>query len=121
MLRKIVMASAFLFAASSTVALAGGKQDFDLVNKTGYTIEEVYVAPSSSNDWQEDVLGEGTLANGKTKHITFSRAGNICKWDLKVVYTDKETAEWEQFDLCTTSKIFIHYDRKTGETSAEYE
>lgn len=67
------------------------------------------------------MLGEGTLANGKTAHITFSRAGNTCKWDLKVVYTDKEAAEWEKFDLCTTSKIFIHYDRKTGETSAEYE
>lgn len=121
MFRKIALASALLLAASTSAALAGSKQDFDLVNKTGYTIDEVYVAPSSSDDWEEDVLGDGVLANGKTTHIRFKRAGNTCKWDLKVVYTDKETAEWEEFDLCTTSKIIIHYDRKSGETSAEYE
>lgn len=120
MIRKVLMAAALLsFGAGA--AFAAGKQDFDLVNKTGYPIEEVYVAPSSSDDWQEDVLGEGILENGKKVHIRFNRATKTCKWDLKVVYSDKETAEWNEFDLCETSKIIIKYDRKSGETSAEYE
>lgn len=110
-----------LTAGFAGSAWAAGKQDFDLVNKTGYVIDEVYVAPSSSDDWEEDVLGEGVLENGRTVHIRFNRATKTCKWDLMVVYTDKETAEWEGFDLCETSKIIIKYDRKSGETSAEYE
>ncbi|OJX68656.1 hypothetical protein [Magnetospirillum sp. 64-120] len=120
MIRKVLMAAAVLVVGAGS-AFAAGKQDFDLVNKTGYPIEEVYVAPSSSDDWQEDVLGQDILENGKKVHIRFNRATKTCKWDLKVVYSDKETAEWEEFDLCETSKIIIKYDRKSGETSAEYE
>lgn len=116
-----LVAAAVVMAGFSTAALAGSKQDFTLVNKTGYAIEEVYVSPSAASDWQEDVLGQDTLPNGQKVHIKFNRATQTCKWDLMVVYTDKETAEWEQFDLCTTSTITIRYDRASGETSAEYE
>lgn len=54
-------------------------------------------------------------------HIRFNRATKTCKWDLMVVYSDRETAEWNEFDLCDTSKIIFKYNRKSGETSAEYE
>jgi hypothetical protein len=37
-------------------AVAQGKQDFSLVNQTGYDISEVYVSPANSSDWEEDVL-----------------------------------------------------------------
>lgn len=120
-MRKIALLTAAMIVSSSPAAFAGGKQDFDLVNKTGYAIDEVYVSPSNASDWQEDVLGQGTLPNGNSIHIRFSRNTNVCKWDVKVVYTDGESAEWDEFDLCETSKITIHYNRKTGETSAEYE
>ncbi len=119
-MRKIALLAA-LFAGVATGALAQGKQDFNLVNKTGYTIDQVYVAPSHSDEWEEDVLGEDQLPNGRSVQIRFSRAAKTCKWDLKVVYADSDTAEWQEFDLCTTSKIIIKYDRKSGETSAEYE
>ncbi|MCA1908037.1 MAG: hypothetical protein LDL39_06725 [Magnetospirillum sp.] len=49
MFRNIVTVAVFLALGAGPV-LAAGKQDFDLVNKTGYPIEEVYVAPSSSDD-----------------------------------------------------------------------
>jgi hypothetical protein len=105
---------------SATAALAGD-QDFTLTNKTGYTISEVYVSPSKSSEWEEDVLGQAVLADGDNVEIKFSRATTSCKWDLKVVYDDKETAEWDGFDLCTISKISISYNRKSGETWATSE
>lgn len=102
-------------------ALADGKQNFSLLNKTGYTISEVYVAPSKSASWEEDVLGRDQLPNGSTVDIIFSRKEKVCKWDLMVVYEDGEEAEWAGFDLCTVSRIAISYNRKTGETWATYE
>ena len=59
----------FLGAAITAVALpclvllafAQGKQNFTLVNQTGYDISEVYVSPANSSDWEEDVLGEDIL------------------------------------------------------------
>lgn len=119
-LRKTLLATAVAAAAlTSSVAFAAGKQDFTLTNKTGYVINEVYVSPSQSDDWQNDVLGQDTLDNGQTVHIKFSRATQACEWDLKVTYTDGESAEWNNFNLCEVSKIRIFYTN--GETSAEYE
>ena len=120
-MRTTLAAAAALWAMAASPVLAQGKQDFDLVNKTGYTIDEVYVAPSSSSDWEEDVLGRDVLNDGEAVHINFNRATKTCKWDLKVVYSDKEEAEWDSFDLCQVSKITIKYNRSSGATSAEYE
>jgi hypothetical protein len=118
--KTLSLATVLGFACLAT-AHADGRQDFDLVNKTGYTIDEVYVSPSHADDWQDDVLGQDALGNGDRVHIRFSRNAPGCLWDLMVVYDDKESAEWEEFDLCKTSKIIIRYNRKTGETSADYE
>lgn len=121
MIRKTVLMALAVTIAFASAALAQSKQDFDLVNKTGYTIDQVYVTPAHANDWQEDVLGRDTLSNGEGVHIRFSRGSKGCLWDLKVVFTDNEIAEWHDFDLCATSKIIIRYNRKTGETFADYE
>ncbi len=121
--RKIVVApivflALLLFAAS---AMAQGSQDFNLTNKTGYDIHEVYVSPSNEESWEEDVLDQDILSNGQSVIIRFPHSPGTCVWDLLVVYDDGEQAEWEDFDLCKTSKINIHYNRKSGETWAEYQ
>ncbi len=106
---------------AATTALAQGKQNFTLVNQTGYTIAEVYVSPSKSDSWDADVMDMDVLPNNTEVDITFSRKEKSCMWDLKVVYDDGETAEWEGFNLCEVSTIAISYNRKTGETWATYE
>jgi hypothetical protein len=114
--------AAVAFVVAPVVAQEEGKQDFTLVNKTGYVISEVYVSPSKADDWQEDVLGQDTLDDASSVDIHFHRSTHACKWDLKVVYkVDNTSAEWHDFDLCSVSKITIHYNEKTEETSATYE
>ena len=102
-------------------AMAQGKQNFTLKNRTGYTISEVYVSPSKVSSWEEDVLGRDELAHGEEFEISFSRSEKSCIWDLKVVYDDGEPAEWSNFNLCEVSTIKIFYDRKRDTTWAEYD
>src|SRR5687768_5218192 len=83
---------------------AAGDQDFTLRNRTGYTIDQVYVSSVDTNSWEEDVLGRDTLGNGEAWEIEFSRSEDECNWDLKVVYDDGETAEWGDVNLCATSE-----------------
>lgn len=117
--KGITFTSIFLLCAQGAVA---GNQDFTLVNKTGYEIGEVYVAPSKSDEWEEDVLGQDVLVDGDRVDITFSRKTKSCFWDMKVVYTiDNTTAEWDRFNLCEVSKIKIFYNAETDSTSATYE
>jgi hypothetical protein len=119
-----------LLVAAVTVALAiaapagaqEAKQDFRLVNKTGYELKALYVAPSKSDDWQEDVLGQDVLADGQAVNIHFSPKTKTCQFDLKVTYSDDDSnAVWEKIDLCTVEKITIHYDRKADQTSATFD
>ena len=118
----------FAFAAIAVAALSApalaedAKQDFRLVNRTGYELKALFVSPSKSDDWQEDVLGQEVLEDGKAVNVHFSPKVKTCKWDLKVVYTeDDSNAVWQNIDLCSVDKITIHYDRKNDVTRASFD
>ena len=48
------------------------KQDFKLVNRTGYELKELYVSPNKASDWQDDVLGQATLGDGGSVDTNFT-------------------------------------------------
>jgi hypothetical protein len=119
-MRRAALAAATMGALAilGTSALASD-QDFSLVNATGYDISELYVAPSKTSDWQEDVLGQDVLGDGQHANVKFSRTEDTCHWDLKVVYSDdNSSAEWIGVNLCELSTVTIKYDADSGETSA---
>ncbi len=125
-MRQTMMAFglALVAAAPLTTPLfaAEAKQDFTLVNKTGYEIEKVFVSPSKSGDWEEDVLGKDTLDDAESVNIHFKRSSKTCKWDLKVVYSvDSSSAYWYDIDLCSVQKITIRYDKKRDKTTASFD
>jgi hypothetical protein len=117
-----VKALVALFALAMLIcpaALAQGKQDFTLVNQTGVLISEVYVSPHSAEDWEEDILGQDTLANGDSVDITFSPKERAKLWDLKVVDSKGNSIEWESLNLLEISKVTLHY--KNGKAWADLE
>jgi hypothetical protein len=108
--------------AFSPIRAAAGPQDFELVNNTGSEIKNVYISPTSSDDWGDDVLGEDTLAAGDSQEIKFPESrGDACHWDLKVTYDNDTSHEWKDVNLCTISKLTINFDEGTHETSASSE
>ena len=114
--------AAAAFAVTAPATADDAKQDFTLVNKTGYELKELYVSPSKADDWQDDILGQDVLEDGKAVNIHFSPKAKTCKWDLKVVYTDDDSsAVWQNIDLCSVDKITIHYDRKNDVTRASFD
>jgi hypothetical protein len=113
---------------SETVVVAAApapvqaRQDFTLVNKTGYDIREVYISPADASDWEDDVLGDDELLDDDDQVIRFKRAEKTCKWDLKVVYSEDDSeAIWYAVDLCKVAQITIKYNNKTGKTSATFD
>jgi hypothetical protein len=114
------LAASALFCFASVAAFAGD-QDFTLYNVTGYTIDKVFVSPVGKTTWGSDILGTGQLEDGNKVDITFKASNDICHYDLKVVYTDDDTATWSDLNLCEISKVHLHYDRKAGVSRATYE
>jgi hypothetical protein len=125
-MRTILLALSFglcaLAGATESASAQEAKQDFKLVNKTGYELKELYVSPSKAADWQDDVLGQATLSDGGSIDIKFHRANTTCKWDLKVVYSvDSSNAVWSDIDLCTVEKITIKYNKEADQTTASFD
>ncbi len=101
-----------LTLAVGASVLSAGDQDFVLVNKTGYGIDEVYLSPVKAKTWGDDVMGKDTLADGEKVPIEFHHDATACNWDMKIVFEDKEEAVWEGFNLCKISEITLKYEGK---------
>ena len=85
---------------------------------SGNPIKHVFIDLSSSDEWTDDVLGRDILENGDTVSITFGKADRGCKWDMKVVYDDGESAVWSGFNLCQINAITLKWNKNTGVTTA---
>lgn len=107
------MGAAFLAAP----AARAGDQDFTLVNQTGIEIHKLYVAPHSSDDWEEDILGKDTLADGDSLDITFGRHETKGHWDLRIEDSKGNSMTWENLDLRVISEVTLHY--KDGKAWAD--
>ena len=95
--------------ASSPIAAKQSKLDFTLKNSTGLTIQEVFVSPDESDDWEEDVLGRDVLMNGESVDIEFARSEKSCDWDLKIKDAGGNEVEWDSLDLCVAAHIELKY------------
>lgn len=112
-----------LFALAMGISLPAvpswaGQQDFTLVNRTGYQIDEVYVSRSSSRNWGDDIMGKDALDDGNRVNISFNAPDRVCAWDMKVKYNDGDEATWNDINLCNISTVTLHWDRKRQVTRA---
>lgn len=112
----MALAGLSILAATNAVA---GDQDFTVVNHTGVEIHKLFVAPHSSDDWGDDILGKDTMAEGETLDITFSRHETAAHWDLKIEDSEGHSVEWESLNLKEISKVILHY--KDGKAWADVE
>jgi hypothetical protein len=115
-LKPAIVASCLAVVALASITLQATQQrrnlDFTLVNKTGLTINEVYLSPTNDDEWGEDVMGKDVLKNGEKVDITFSSSETECNWDLKIVDEDDDDVEWTKLNLCTANEITLMYEGK---------
>lgn len=110
-----------IIAQALPVHADNDKLDFTLVNKTGYGIKGVYVSPTESKDWGDNLISK-PLENGEALDISFNEKAKAEKWDIRIEWVDDDTAVvWKGYKLPEINKITLHYNRKTDETTAETE
>jgi len=115
---KLLVAFSVLAMIITATAMArSGKQDFVLHNETGVEIHELYLSPTTTDVWEEDVLGVDTLPAGESVKITFEDREHRAKWDLKVADGKGNSIEWENLNLIEISDVTLHY--KDGKAWAE--
>jgi len=108
-LSTMVVSAAFAQGTQNFVAAASqNKQDFTLHNETGLEIKEVYVSPTATENWEEDILGTDTLATGDSVDITFSRRQENM-WDMKVVFSNGKNNVWTKLNLSQLTDITVSF------------
>ena len=97
MIKSLKLAFLVIFALLSFGAQA---DDYyvEITNKTGYTIQYVYVSPDKSSEWEEDVLGSEVLMDGKTKRVNL-KGYKSPVFDIKLVDEDGDTYTYWDIDV----------------------
>ena len=101
---------AVIFSATISGTAFAGQQDFTLKNQTGRDIVNIYVTPSNSYYWNDDILGVDILYNGEATDIVFDRSETDRYWSMMATFSDGSDYVWENIDLFTVSEITLRYD-----------
>lgn len=103
----------------SSLVFAQSELDFTLVNETGFDIYSVYLSPSESSEWGDDVLDMDILENNNSVEIQFSPFEDAEFWDLKAVDEDGAEVVWEGIEPAVILQITISMEE--GEPVANIE
>ncbi|WP_376094659.1 hypothetical protein ACE7GA_01555 [Roseomonas sp. CCTCC AB2023176] len=101
MLRRALFALALLLPAVPAVAQTD--PSFNLVNRSGETINEIYVSSVQVNSWGQDLLGANVLANGQTFAVRLPNGQ--CENDIRVVYASGRNEERRRINTCPLSEV----------------
>ena len=97
--KLIAMIASLALAALPLPALAEDLT-FQLTNNSSHTITNFYTSPTATDNWEEDVFGEGVFPAGNTVPVTIADSSDQCVYDMKFV-TDAGVEFVESaIDLC---------------------
>jgi hypothetical protein len=78
--------------------------DLLVVNRSHSTVTQLYVSPTSADEWGIDRLAGDTLPVGKSVRVHLARPPE-CRFDVQVIYDDATREESHGVDLCRNRQI----------------
>jgi hypothetical protein len=82
----------------------GGDPSFNLVNRSGQPIREIYVSPARESHWGPDRLGANVLPDGRAFPVRLPPEAG-CQQDVRVVYADGRPEERRGQDTCRITEM----------------
>lgn len=103
-MNKTILATCLLLIAAPAFA-----EDvvFDLINSSSADLQELYVSPTGSDTWGDDILGVDVLASGEQGAVTIADGQETCAYDLRFVMDNDVTIEGTA-DLCETNEFTLN-------------
>lgn len=77
----------------------------EIVNQTGYTIQEFYASSVGQKSWQEDILGRDVLPSGSSVVINIDDGTGYCKYDFRAVFEDGDIVEQADVNVCEIGRF----------------
>jgi hypothetical protein len=107
---------AWLAAGAALVSLAspawaastdGKNRKVMVTNVSSQAVYNLYASPITAKTWEEDLLGQRTLAAGASIEANIDNGTNECMYDLKVILANGKAFEHRRVNVCAASKWVI--------------
>lgn len=91
------------------------------VNHTGDVIYSLQASPADTDDWEEDLLEDDILEDGKAIWVDFTYLSNRPIWDLAITDADDKMREYYDLDLGEYGEDGITIVFNADESAGVYE
>lgn len=92
-------------AVAATLALvapaSAADRHVEIVNKTGMALKHFYASVTSTDDWEEDILGRDVLEDGESFDANIDDGSGKCFYDFKGVFENGQYLIQKNIDVCT--------------------
>ncbi|QDH72008.1 hypothetical protein [Brevundimonas sp. M20] len=75
-------------------------------NQTGWTMTHFYASDSRVDDWEEDMLGSGVLANGASVMMNIDDGNGGCLYDFKARFTNGQELTRMRINVCQIADYY---------------
>src|SRR5690606_10568677 len=104
-IRAVVFSSLVgIMAFVSGSALAADKK-VTVVNDTKTSIVAIYASTVGARTWEEDILGDDTLAPGESVEIDMDDGSGKCLFDLKAEFKDGTETVQAKLNVCKVGEF----------------
>ncbi len=81
-----------------------GDPSFNFVNRSGETIQQLFVSSSRQDSWGRDHLGDRTLPPGRELWVSLP-SGQGCSVDIRVVFSGGRSQERRNIETCSRTDV----------------
>ena len=111
--RSIQRGFAALAAVATVAAAAAGPalaedRRVRLINDTGFTMVRFYASRVSTDDWEEDILGDSVLRSGASVMVNIDDGTGACRYDFKAVFDDGDELVRNDINVCRITSYRYH-------------
>ncbi len=99
---RLLILSATVASLLAVPALAANRK-VDVINKPGSTMTSFFASSTGTDNWEEDMLDNDTLANGETLEADIDDGTPACVYDFKAVFSDGSSAIKQKVNVCEIS------------------
>lgn len=108
MKRSLIIAAAVFMLFVFGGSLKAQSQDFSMTNHTGMILVDVFISPSSADNWGPDVIPKDMILDGETFNFTFTGVDpQHCSWDILFTADDGNKYYMRGVDLCSITSITL--------------
>jgi hypothetical protein len=95
----VLLATGALSLGLATSSVADANKKVKIINETRHAMVQFHASRVGTNDWEEDILGQDTLAIGSSVVVNFG-TDDYCLYDFLGVFDDGDKVEKRRINVC---------------------